>query len=164
MKRRFSSTKTLDVPTTSVVTFSYTSNSTKTYNMIMWKIIVVPGIIKSFGRRKSTFHTFHYLLSHCGIKKSHHAATWFGDLNYSKLKLVKEPDFTICPSCGRKLVPIYYEGIHPVVPPDQVFEGFVDSWDWYEVETIPESEWTIQERYDYAVEKELCKANTGIIL
>jgi len=34
-----------------------------------------------------------------------------------------------------------------VVPPDQVFEGFVDSWDWYEVETMPEE--TAFEAYNF---------------
>jgi len=138
-----------------VVGFGRIRGITKSHNRRGW-------YIKSMGRRKSTFHTFHYLLSHCGIKKNHHSVTWFGDLNYSKLKLEKEPDFTICPSCGRKLVPIYYEGVHSVVPPDQVFEGFVDSWDWYEVETIPKSEWTKSEKYEYALERELYVANSGI--
>ncbi len=24
-----------------------------------------------------------------------------------------------------------HDGIHPVVPPEENFEGFVNSWDWY---------------------------------
>ena len=33
-----------------------------------------------------------------------------------------------------------HDGIHPVVPHEENFEGFVDSWDWYEVKAISESE------------------------
>jgi len=120
--------------------------------------------IKDKGARKSIFGTFHYNLDHCGIKNGVQALVWFGDLSYSKLKLEKEPDSSVCPACGRKLVEIYYDGIHPVVPPDQNFEGFVDPFDWYEVETVSESEWTKQDRYDYALQRELYCANKGMVV
>jgi len=120
--------------------------------------------IKDVGIRKSVFQTFYYLLSHCGIRKRFHVLVWFGDASYSKLPSEKEPDTTICPLCNDKLVPIYHEGEHSGVPPDEVFEGFVDFSDWYEVKTIPESEWTKIERYEYALEKELLIANSGISL
>jgi len=42
------------------------------------------------------------------------------------------------------------------------FEGFVDSVDWYKVKTVPKSEWTKIERYEYVLEKELHDANLGI--
>jgi len=86
--------------------------------------------VKYLGLRESVFQTFFYLLSHCGVKKGYHALTWLGDLSYSKLKLEKEPDLGKCPICGRKFVEIYHDGVHPVVPPDGIFEGLVDSGDW----------------------------------
>jgi len=120
--------------------------------------------VKYMGVRKSIFQTFYYLLSHCGIKKRQHALTWFGTLSYSKLKLEKEPDSNICPVCNKKLVLLYYNGLHPVVPPDTIFEDFVDPFDWYEVQTIPNSEWTRQDRYEYALTKELYDANKGVAI
>ncbi len=120
--------------------------------------------VKYSEERRSVFQTFCYLLSHCGVKKGSHSLTWIGSLSYSKLKLEKESDSTICPLCNDKLVPIYHEGEHSGIPPDEVFEGFVDSVDWYEVKTVPKSEWTKVERYEYAVEKELYNANSGISL
>lgn len=120
--------------------------------------------VKDLGIRESVFQSFYYLLSHCGIKKGFHALTWFGDLSYSKLKIEKEPDSSICPVCNQKLVLIYHDGIHPVAPPDQIFEGFVDPFDWYEVETMPKSEWTKKDRYEYALTKELYESNKGISL
>jgi len=93
--------------------------------------------IKNFGVRDSVFQTISYLMSHCGIKKHHHAVTWIGRLSYSKLRLEKEPPRTHCPVCGRKFVEIYHDGVHPVVPPDKMYEGLVDGEVWYLVETIP---------------------------
>ncbi len=118
--------------------------------------------VKDVGVRESVFQTFFYLLSHCGVKRSHHVLVWFGDASYSKLPSEKEPDSTICPLCNDKLVPIYHEGEHSGIPPDEVFEGFVDSVDWYEVKTVPKSEWTKVDRYEYALERELYVANSGI--
>jgi len=106
--------------------------------------------IKICDERESVFQTFCYLLSHCGIKKQNHTLTWLGSLSYSKLKLEKEPTNTDCPICGRKFVEIYYEGVHPVVPPDQPYEGLVDSGDWFEVETIPKPERFEPYKFEYA--------------
>ncbi len=119
--------------------------------------------IKICDERESVFQTFCYVLSHCGIKKQNHTLTWFGGLSYSKLKIENEPNLGKCPVCGRKFIEIYHDGVHPVVPPDKLYEGLVDSGDWYEVETIPKSEWTRVERYEYALEKELYNANKGIL-
>jgi len=129
-----------------VVGFGKIRGITKDCNRRGW-------FIKSMGRRKSTFHTFHYLLSHCGIKKGSHALTWFGDLSYCKLHVEIEPNSGVCPLCSQRLVPIYYDGVHPVVPPDQNFEGFVDPFDWYEVQTIPEP--NLDNSFEYAPTKEL---------
>jgi len=118
--------------------------------------------IKDLGFRESTFQSLYYLLSHCGIKKGFHSVTWFGDLSYSKLKLEKEPETNICPVCNKKLVQIYYDGMHPVVPPDKIFEDFVDPFDWYEVKSIPKGELTRMERYEYSLQKELYVANRGV--
>ncbi len=60
------------------------------------------------------------------------------------------------------MIEIYHDGVHSGIPPDENFEGFVDSEDWYEVKTVPELEWTKKERYDYALEKELYEANKGV--
>lgn len=91
--------------------------------------------VKYLDVRKSVFQSFFYLLSHCGVKKGFHALVWLGDLSYSKLKLEKEPDSNLCPLCSQKLVPIYHEGEHSGIPPDEIFEGFVDSEGWYVVYT-----------------------------
>ena len=34
---------------------------------------------------------------------------------------------------GEKFVEIYHDGIHPVVPPGKMYEGLVDSEEWYQV-------------------------------
>src|SRR3989304_9801262 len=91
--------------------------------------------IKYLGVRESVFQTISYLLSHCGIKKHSHAVTWLGRLSYSKLRIEKEPPLTPCPVCGQKFVVIYNDGIHPVVPPDKMYEGLVDGEDWHVVKT-----------------------------
>ena len=89
--------------------------------------------IKNHGKRESVFQTVSYLMSHCGIKKGYHTVTWIGRLSYSKLKIEKEPPNTHCPCCGEKFVEIYCDGFDPVVPPGKMYEGLVDSEDWYEV-------------------------------
>ncbi len=88
------------------------------------------------GKRKTILGTFTYLLSHAGVKKGRHSVTWVGEMSYGKLKIDKRPNVGKCPACGRKLVPIYYVGKHPPVPPDKPFEGFVDAEGWYEVKTL----------------------------
>ena len=118
--------------------------------------------IKNLGRRKSTFQTFHYLLSHCGIKKGTHSVTWFGLLSYSKFPSEKYPESNVCPLCGRKLVEIYHDGVHPVVPPDQIFEGFLDPFDWYQVNT--DHNQILDESFDYAPTRELNELLKGLVL
>jgi hypothetical protein len=91
------------------------------------------------GPRRSVFQTFVYILSHAGIKKGVHTVTWVGAASYSKLSIEKEPDRTICPLCKCKLEEIYYDyELHPEIPPDEFFEGFVDADGWKPVETDSE--------------------------
>ena len=88
------------------------------------------------GWRDSVFQTFCYLLSHCGVKKSKHSVSWLGGLSYSKLQVDYEEPNTSCPACGRPFIEIYYDGVHPVVPPDRCYEGLVDSdGRWHPVNT-----------------------------
>lgn len=118
--------------------------------------------IKIEDERESVFQTFCYLLSHCGIKKGRHTVTWTGDLSYSKLKLEKEPKITCCPVCGGDFMPIYHDGIHPVVPPDAPYEGLVDSdglWKLVHTEQRVENE---NYRYDYASIRELNETLKGL--
>jgi len=131
------------------------TNVTQIYKKQGW-------IAKNLGFRDSVFSTFYYQLSHCGVKKRSHALIWFGDLSYCKLKVEKEPDSSVCPACKRKLVPIYHDGVHSGIPPEEVFEDFVDPFDWYEVKTIPSSEWSKVDQYEHVLEKELYNANKGI--
>jgi hypothetical protein len=118
--------------------------------------------VKDLGFRESVFQTFYYLLSHCGIKKGFHALTWFGSCSYSKLKIEKEPDSNICPACGKKLVQIYNEKPDPPIPPDKIFEGFVDSEGWYEVKTTPEYDAKEYYRFDYASTRDLNEKLKGL--
>ena len=60
------------------------------------------------------------------LKKSTHDITG---------KQEKVPPLTQCPVCGDKFVVIYHDGIHPVVPPDKMYEGLVDGEDWHVVKT-----------------------------
>jgi len=112
------------------------------------------------GFRKSVFGTFHYNLDHCGIKKGVQCMVWFGELSYSKLKLEKEPDHSVCPACGRKLVEIYHNGRDPPVPPDESYDGFVDSEGWCVVKTNEYSEPT----YEYAPTRDLNELLKGLTL
>jgi len=56
----------------------------------------------------------------------------------------------------------FYAGIPP--PPDAIFSMYVDPAGWDPVEHKPKSEWTKSEKYEYALEKELYNANSGISL
>lgn len=114
------------------------------------------------GVRKSVFHTFHYLLSHSGIRKKFHTLTWIGDLSYCNLRLDPEPRSDICPGCGQKLVPIYHEGEHSGIPPSEIFEGFVDPEGWHLVYIIPESEF--DNKYDYAPTRDLNETLKGLAM
>ena len=91
--------------------------------------------VKNEGERESVFQTFCYILSHAGIKKGHHAVTWFGKLSYRKMSMEKEPKITKCPVCDEDFEEIYYaEEVHPIVPPDKPYEGLVDAEGWAQVE------------------------------
>ena len=111
-----------------LVGFGYMQGIVQAFSKYGW-------FIKFLGVRESVFQTVSYLMSHSGIKKGNHTVTWLGRLSYSKLRLEKEPPLTHCPVCGQKFVVIYHDGIHPVVPPDKMYEGLVDGEDWYLVET-----------------------------
>jgi len=114
------------------------------------------------GFRKSVFQTYCYLLSHCGVKKRNHTVTWVRGLSYSKLHVPKIESLTNCPACGRKFIEIYYDGIHPVVPPDRQFEGLVDSdGRWYPVENEPEQ---MPTDFEYAPTRDLNEILRGIAL
>jgi hypothetical protein len=123
-----------------------------------WRRFILRGygkfgwFVKDLGIRESVFQTFCYLLSHCGIRKGTHTVSWMGQLSYSKLKVEKEHKITECPICGADFLPVYYNGVHPVVPPDKHFEGLVDDdGEWYPIQTV---EYQIP-RYDYAPTREL---------
>lgn len=147
-----------DKPHFHVIAFGTTVRRSISYYKYGWVVI-------NKGFRKSVFGTFYYILSHCGIKKGFQAVTWFGKWSsYSKLTLEKKPNSDICPACGRKLVPLSYKGTNPPAPPDQYFSGFVDPAGFYEVETIPKSEWTSHDRYEYTLNQSLYYANKGINL
>jgi len=133
-----------------------------------WRIKIFKGygkfgwLVKDFGIRDSVFQTFCYLLSHCGIKKKVHTVSWLGNLSYSKLKVPKEPRITCCPICGGEFMPIYYDGIHPVVPPDKNYEGLVDDdGRWHLVETYYEHYPT---DFDYAPYRDLNELLKGLAL
>jgi len=117
--------------------------------------------ILDLGIRKSVFNTFYYLLTHCGIKKHFHALSWLGDLSYCKLKVEKEPQISKCPACGAEFVEIYYNGFDPHTPPDQYFEGFVDSDGWYLVHTMSEEDY-LQPKYQYASTRDLDELLKGL--
>jgi hypothetical protein len=108
--------------------------------------------VKDKGFRHSVFQTFCYLLSHCGIRKGSHSVSWIGSLSYSKLKVEKEPKITCCPVCQGKFMEIYYyssDGVHPVIPPDKIYEGILDDdGGWHPVKT-GNDESPIDYKFDY---------------
>lgn len=60
-------------------------------------------------------------------------------------------------------MPIYHDGVHPVVPPDQCYEGLVDSdGGWYPVNTIPEDELKKPYHFEYASTRDLNETLKGI--
>jgi len=138
-----------------VVGFGYRILIHKGYGKFGW-------LVKDLDERKSVFQTFCYLLSHCGVKEKIHTVSWGGSLSYSKLKIEKEPRITKCPVCGGEFVPIYYDGIHPVVPPERHFEGLVDyDGAWYSVETEPEQ---MPTDFEYASTRDLNEILKGMTL
>jgi len=122
-------------------------------------------IVKNKGFRDSTFATIYYQLSHAGIKKQNHTLVWFGSLSYSKLKVEKEDsERNICPYCHLKLRQVVPYGLFAIKPPDVEIELLVDLEGWRYVEHKIESRppMTKEERYEYALNKELQIANSGI--
>ena len=88
-------------------------------------------------------------MSHAGIRAKNHVLTWLGDLSYCKLDLNLEPESAGCPICSQRLVPIWYDGIHPVVPPDRQYEGLVDVDGWHLVETMSYSKSSPECSFEY---------------
>lgn len=111
--------------------------------------------IKDLGIRKSVFHTFYYLLSHCGIKKGFHALSWAGVLSYSKLKIHDEPIITKCPLCNGEFVELYFDGLDPPIDGDRYFVGQLNSDGWHLVQTMSEEEIATSCRYEFAPTREL---------
>ena len=120
--------------------------------------------IKDLGIRKSVFHTFYYLLSHCGIKKGFHALSWAGVLSYSKLKIHDEPIITKCPLCNGEFVEIYFDGLDPPIDGDRYFVGQLNSDGWHIVQTMSEDEMAISYRYEFAPTRELNEILKGLAL
>lgn len=100
----------------------------KTAEKYGWKILYK-------GKRKTLFGTFSYLLNHCGVKPRRHSVTWLGKLSYGQLRIKNQQEPLKCPACNQKLVHISYDGVHPLIPPDDEFKGFVDCEGWYPVKT-----------------------------
>ena len=102
-----------------VLGFGWIDQVAEAYSKHGWVII-------NKGTRDSTFSTFYYLLSHCGIKKHNHALVWFGDLSYSKLKLDDyENEDKLCPYCQKKLEELYLIDFSHK-PPDRICEITID--------------------------------------
>ena len=71
----------------------------------------------------------------------------------------KEPKIIRCPLCEGKFAEIYFaEGI-PVAPPDKPYEGLVDSWGRYPVQTVEYEE----PRYDCAPTRDLSELLKGLV-
>lgn len=119
-------------------------------------------IVVNLGPVDSAFATVLYQLSHAGIKKGAHTLTWFGDLSYSELKMEYEEKKEVCPACQAELVELKYFYVGKPPPPDARISMYVDPEGWSVVERKPKSELTGQERYQYALERELYDANKGI--
>jgi hypothetical protein len=142
-----------------IVGFGWIDGTQELYNKEGW-------IVKNKGIRESVFGTFHYQLSHCGIKKGVHSLVWFGDLSYSKLKMEKEPETNVCPICNAKLRPIYYYGLLGAPPPECECEIFVDPEGWHVLEPKPmvttRTQRSFVDRYNEKVNFELYSANKGV--
>lgn len=76
-------------------------------------------VVKNLKVRDSVFWTFQYLLSHCGISKGVHSATWFGRLAYNKFGHIPQIGVlvAICPYCERVLRPLEWIGGEDTGPP-----------------------------------------------
>jgi len=60
-----------------VIGFGWIENTKEIYHKEGW-------VVKNLGVRKSVFGTFHYQLSHAGVKKGFHTLVWFGRLSRAK--------------------------------------------------------------------------------
>jgi len=141
-----------------IIGFGWIECVTENYQKNGW-------VVKNKGSRDSTFATFYYQLSHAGIKKHNHTLIWFGDLSYSKLKVEKEEiEANICPYCYAKLRNVESYGLFYIKPPDTNVELHVDVIAWRYVEcSLDEKTLSKEERYEYALTKELYNANKGIL-
>ena len=70
-------------------------------------------------------------------------------LSYGKLRIVKRPKSHKCPACKQDLVPIFHDGVHSGIPPDEEFEGFVEPEGWYVVKTMVELDDKVSTTYEY---------------
>jgi len=141
-----------------IIGFGWIECVTENYQKNGW-------LVKNKGFRDSTFATFYYQLSHAGIKKHNHTLVWFGDLSYSKLKVEKEEiEANICPYCHAKLREVEPYGLFYCKPPDIEIELLVDLIGWRYVESKPReiTPMTKNERYEYALNRELSIVNKGI--
>jgi len=89
--------------------------------------------------------------------------TWFGDLSYSKLKIEKEENSDGCPLCEAKLRLIFHYGLYGYVPPPETaVELFEDPEGWHIVESKKfESNYAKEEKNEFAINRELFRANKG---
>jgi len=143
-----------------VIGFGWIENPTENYQKNGW-------FVKNKGVRDSTFATFYYQLSHAGIKKHNHTLVWFGDLSYSKLKIEKEEiEANICPYCKAKLREVESYGLFYCKPPELEVELLVDviGWRYVERKSVQRIPLTKEERYEYALKRELYSANNGVSL
>ena len=141
-----------------VIGFGWIEKTTENYYKNGW-------VVKNKGFRDSTFATIYYQLSHAGIKKHNHTLVWFGDLSYSKLKVEKEEiEANICPYCHAKLREVESYGVFYCKPPDFHIELHVDviGWRYVERKIEPRPPMTKEERYEYALQRELYSSNKGV--
>ena len=89
-------------------------------------------IVKNKGVRKSVPWTIAYQLSHAGVKEKLHTITWFGNLSYNKLKIIKEREEyeETCPLCGEPLERIVHAGKDPPMEIKGVGEYFLEPTNW----------------------------------
>ena len=142
-----------------IIGFGWIECVTENYQKNGW-------VVKNKGFRDSTFATFYYQLSHAGIKRNNHTLIWFGDLSYSKLKIEKEDvDNNICPYCHAKLREVESYGVFYCKPPDTAMELLVDliGWRYVEHKLREITPMTNEERMEYALNKQLCIANSGVV-
>ena len=95
-----------------------------------WIIKVKPNVDKN-GKKRSTFQTLSYALSHAGIKRKNHTLTWFGQLSYCKLEMDDE-DYEMgkCPICENTLSKCKPKNEFSFRPPDQKMEFIIDLDKW----------------------------------